>query len=420
MSKFDLPTQFEINRIEIDGIDVIGLFFSLSLYENIYSPTITGSIQLVDTDAANFIEKNDIEGIEEIEVEFTNYLKETLTFKGFLNGLTNRTIKGQKIMYNFDFHSETMRKNEEEFVNKRFNNVSPQEIAQEMTQKIGGREDRFVSQGRPLNFLGSRKRPTEVMKYVLTHGVTNTSSATDSGSSQSETSEGTTGFLWWQTLDGYRFSSVDDLLSGSVGEQHGPFTRQLQNHSVPLDESMSSLIDLDFKKMGDYQSKLRSGAFKNTFITMDIDKGLYKEITYDDDHNMSEKQKKAAPKKSTRYMWRAFSNERHEQSCTKANDDQWDQSKLFLSQNTVRQNTFNDQNGTLTLPPRLNIRAGDKVEIKVKKVKSEKEGGYDKKHSGHYVVNQVGHHFFSDGRSYTKLSTIRSTIQQDDATSDKT
>ena len=54
---------------------------------------------------------------------------------------------------------------------------------------------------------------------------------------------------------------------------------------------MDSVISYDFKVMGDMQTKLRSGAFKSTVISFDIDKGHYKEYTYENTEGMTEKQK---------------------------------------------------------------------------------------------------------------------------------
>ena len=101
-SNFSLSTQFRIDKIEIDGLDVIGLFQNISIYENIYSPVITGSIVLLDTDSADFITNNDIEGNEEISFEFSNAEDEQLTFTGVLNGLRNKAIKNQRTVYTFE------------------------------------------------------------------------------------------------------------------------------------------------------------------------------------------------------------------------------------------------------------------------------------------------------------------------------
>ena len=413
-NNFSLSSQYEVGTVTIDGKDVVGLYQMISVFENISSPVITGSIVLLDTDGSDFIYKNEIEGSEEIELEFTNAKGEAMEFKGILNGLRNKTSDMNKTAYTFDFTSEQVRTNEESFVVKRFKE-SPKEIIEEMIEKLGGEVDKVDGEGLPMNFLGSRKRPTDIIKYVITHGVSKEgkSSATAKGKAQEEKSKGTTGFLCWQTLGGYRFNSVDNILKGEGGEDIGEFTYKLQNKGEATDDTMNSIFSYDFKQIGDIQTKMRSGAFRNVNVSFDIDKGLYKEYTYDDDTNMTDKQKEAVTK-PTRYMFKAYNNEVFENGCTKAQENKWDQSRRYLPQNTVRQNTFADQFGNFTLPPRFDIKAGDTFTAKIPKVESENGGGYNEKHSGKYVISQVGHHFMNDGRAYTKVQTVRSTIQQDE------
>ena len=190
-----------------------------------------------------------------------------------------------------------------------------------------------------------------------------------------------------------------------------------------MDKTMKGIIDYSFSEIGDYQSKLRSGAFKNRVITFDMDKGLYKEFTYEPKVDfIGTKKQLEEIEFPTRTMWKPYTNERFQQSCEKAKENQWDQSKQYLAQNAARQNTFNDQTGSMVLPPQYTFRAGDTIQVKIGKVKSEigTEGGYDKKHSGRYLIRQVGHHITTDGRAYTKISTVRSTVQQNDDTSEKT
>ena len=419
-NNFSLSTQYEVGSVTIDGNDVVGLFQMISIYENISSPVITGSIVLLDTDSSDFIYKYEIEGNEEIELSFTNALDEQMDFKGVLNGLRNKTSDMQKTMYTFDFTSEQVRKNEQTFVVKRFKE-SPKDIVSEMIQKLGGEEDKVEGDGLPMNFLGSRKRPTDIIKYVVTHGVSTEgkSSATDKGKSQEEETKGTTGFRCWQTLSGYRFNSVDNILKGTAGEDVGEMTYRVQNTNEDMETSMKSIFEYDFKTIGDTQSKMRAGAFKNVTISFDMDKGLYKEYEYSDEKNMTEKQKKAAAEFPTRYLWKPYVNEAFEDTCQKAKSNHWDQSRQYLAQNTVRQNTFADQFGNFTLPPRFDIKAGDYFEAKIPKVEGEKSGGYNEKHSGRYIISQVGHHFLNDGKAYTKIQTVRSTIQQDEYSSEK-
>jgi hypothetical protein len=412
------PSQYSIDKLTIKGKDVTGLFVGLSLYENIYIPAITGAITLYETDGAEFLEKEGIEFTEEIEIEFKNALDEQFKFKGNLNGLKNEATKESKKMYSIDFGSKYVRKNEESFVTKRFKNMNPEQIVKEVLEKKLGVEGvELKGKGIPMEYLGSRKKPFDVIKYVMTHGVSQDGKPdATNGSGKTGKTKGTTGFLCWETMDGFRFTSIDQLLKGEGGEKHEGYKKQLNNRSLDMETTMKTIPDYEFPRIGDTQSKMRSGCFRNVNVTLDMDKGEYVEYTYEDDENMTDNQKEVV-KKPTRYLCRVITNERHKNDCEKAKPDTGDQSRKYLAQNVVRQNTFDDQLGEFTLFPQFKMRAGDTMEVKIGKVKSEKEGGYDKKHSGNYVIKGIGHHFTADGHAYTRVSTIRSTTQQDDKSS---
>jgi hypothetical protein len=417
-STFSNPTQFEITEITIDGQDITGIFFALSIYEDIYRPCVTGSVTIADSDGAKFIEEQRIEFIEPIEFSFKSAAGEVLQFKGVLNSLKNEYVDGSMKFYVIDFTSESVRKNEETFIVKSYKNSLPQDIVREMVDKVGGQLETQAS-GKQMNYIGSRRRPMDVIKYVLTHGLSQKTEATENEETKDEEAKGTTGFLCWETLDGFRFETIDDVVSGEVGTERKDFQTRLVNRSLDMDTAMKSIVQAEFKQIGDFQTKLRSGAFGATNISFDMDTGQYKEYKYYNDANMTEKQKKILPEGSvTRFFMKPIDNQKFDNTCEKAQPLTGDQSRGYLNQNAGRQNTFSDQTGHFTLYPQFTFRAGDPFECKIAKVKDEKsEGGYDKKHSGRYILQAVAHHIFADGRAYTRVKTIRSTIQQDDDTS---
>ena len=428
-SNFGDPTQYEISRITIDGIDITGIMFAISIYEDIYRPCITGNIVIQDSDGAtpegSFIERPMADGmpiqfIEEIDLEFKSGKGEIMQFKGVLNGLRNEDIQGSIRFYTIDFTSESVRKNEQTFVVKSYRDSKPEEIVKEMIEKLGG-DLETTARGKQMQYLGSRKRPVDVIKYVLTHGLTQDTSATEDKDEKKEEAKGTTGFLCWETLDGFNFEEINKIMKGEYGERHTDYKMILANRSLSLEESMNSIVHAEFKQIGDFQTKMRSGAFGGVNISFDMDKGLYKEYEYYNEENMTEKQKKAFPKGTfSRYFNRVIDNQKFSQECTKAQPITGDQSRAYLQQNAGMQNTFSDQTGEFTLYPQFKFRAGDSFECKVNKIKDSEgraDGGPDKKHSGRYVIQQVAHHFFQDGRAYTKIKTIRSTTQVEDSNS---
>jgi hypothetical protein len=86
MSQADQPLQFQIKSITVDGRDIKGLLVELDYYESIYIPASGGSLTIMDSSHAGFIEENQIEFIEDFEFNFTNAEGESIQFKGILNG----------------------------------------------------------------------------------------------------------------------------------------------------------------------------------------------------------------------------------------------------------------------------------------------------------------------------------------------
>ena len=146
MSKFELPTEFECKSLKIDGNDVRGLFQTLAVFENIYTPLVTGSVTLLETDSAKFIEKYKIEGNEKFECEFETG-KDSYKFDGYLNGLRNKANNMQFTTYTFDFTTEEVRKNEQEFITKAYKEKNPKDIVQDMIDKMGGKQDKVQGSG---------------------------------------------------------------------------------------------------------------------------------------------------------------------------------------------------------------------------------------------------------------------------------
>ena len=422
-SYFSDPSQFQNVRIAIDGKDIRGLFLSISIFEDIYRPCVTGNITITDADGAtdqgSFIEKFNLEFIEPISLQFKNANGETLAFDGVLNGLRNEYVKSGLKYYCVDFTSNAVRENEKQFVTESFRDTSPQAIVQQMIQKVGGNLA-SNAQGKNMQYLGSRRRPLDIVRYVCTHGLSQQTEATEQEDQLNEEAKGSTGFLCWETTEGYNFETIDDVLAGKSGTQHTGFKTLLANNNLSLEQLMKSIVKVDFDQIGDFQTKLRSGAFGGINISFDMDTGVYKEYTFYNDDNMTEKQKQYFGSNGTvsRFFMKPVDNQKFSNDCQKAQPLTGDQSRGYINQNAGRQNTFSDQTGHFTLYPSFSIKAGDTFECKVNKIKGERaQGDPDKKHSGRYVVQAVGHHFFADGKAYTKLKTIRSTIQQDEPTS---
>jgi len=418
MSNFGFPTQYRMKELMIDGEDISALFANLEIFENIFIPAVSGSVTFLDLDGAGFVEEYEIEFNEPFSFSIEAGTGDEIKFDGVLNGLNNEVTQNGKKLYTVDFTTIEMRINEKTFVSEKIES-SPDQIASDMIEKIGGTMNSSGAQGEPMIFNASRWKPFKVINYALQNGCSGNSSATkkEDGKPTDEKADGTTGFLCWQTISDnnqYRFCSVDELLDGAF-DTHEDYQVQLMNRSQPMDEVKKCIIDYDFNEMGDIQTKMKSGAFHSLNISFDMDTGEYKEYIYDgrEGDTMTEKQKDIVDS-FTRILFKPFQNDKFAKDCKAADPDTGDQSRKSLAQNNARQNTFNDQTGHLTLYPNYQIKAGDVIDIKINKIKSgDGEGGHNQKHSGKYVIKQVAHFFQADNKSYTRLTTLRATQEVD-------
>ena len=373
-----------------------------------------------DEDLYDLVEEKRNELMEPITLKVKAENGERVECEGVLNGLRNETVIVAIKTYCIDFTSKSVRKNEQTYMTGPFKETNPEEIVKKMVEKLGG-QLKTNARGKQMNYISSRKRPVDIIKYVLTHGLTQETQATQNEDSKEEEAKGTTGFLCWETIKGFKFESIKDVLGGKAGEQHSDYKTRLVNKSLGMDDLMKSIVQIEFKQIGDFQTKLRSGAFGSKNISFDMDTGEYKEYIYYNRDNMTEKQKEALPEgEITRFFMKPISNQKCTNGCPIAQPLTGDQSRGYLNQNSGGQNTFSDQTGHMTLYPQFQFSAGDVLDCQISKVKDEKsDGGYDKKHSGKYVLQAVAHHFFNEGKAYTKVKTIRSTTQQDEVSAAK-
>ena len=406
------PTQFSIGDITIEGKSVVGLFESIEIFENIGLAGVTGSITLIDTDGAegeeSFFEANDIQFCEPIEFTFTNALDETLEFKGKLNNLRGEVYQTPRRIYTIDFVSEAVHKNEMIFVHKKFKDQSPNTIITEMVDLLESSVT-TKTDGDNMTFLGSNRKPFQIAKYVVNHAVTPESEVTNDEENPEQKASGGCGFLFWETVEEFRFCPIDELLKDETGAftEWPGFITTLSNTNDPVEETMKHIMESEFPRISDYHAKLRSGQLKSTHVSYDMNTGQYRKVSSEGDKTASKKLLDCCDG-PTRTMLTLKNNEKQSNECEKTEEGKDDQSENSLTQTIAKQNSFNHAVGRLTLAPHFEMRAGDVIDIQINKTNSKDcIGKSDEKKSGKYVLKQVSHHIFSKGDAYTKVSIVR-------------
>ena len=391
---------------------------SIDYYEDIFSPTIT--LKMVITNTGNTVNGKGIyqglplRGGERVSIR----IKDKLDFSDrnqyfYVSSITNVISDNQSESFVLNLCSREAITNETARVPVKFPTSSPISVSAEKIIKDYLRTPKTVEVDKTMNkygFIGNMRKPFTVLTWLASKGVPEVEGT------------GTAGYCFFETQSGYKFKSLDKLISQEKKETY----------------NATDIVNPD-KKAQDYQiikyvtnknqnmlEKLRLGAYSSfrayfnplNFAFTGPDKGKFRISDYvDSSRNLGGKIElpKFAddPDKSigdvpTRIMTGIVDLGTVEVGVsTEKNADALE----FQSQSLMRYNTLFTQTLTITVACNTDLEAGNVIECLFPATTTQKEKEYDQEQSGLYMIKELCHHFDSAG-SYTSAKLVRDTFGQ--------
>jgi len=263
----------------------------------------------------------------------------------------------------------------------------------------------------PYGFLGNLRKPFTVLTWLASKSVPGEVSGKDA----------TAGYLFFETIDGYNFKSIDSLIAGEPAE----------GEYVYSEVAITEMPDNDFKilkystnKNQDLLSNLQRGAYCShriffnplTFTYTNPEKGLFKKEDYaGKTENMgkditlpsigedSDKTLGDIPSRNITAVMDIGTLEKNASM-----KDNADPTKIF-SQAMMRYNTTLTQTMSVTIPSNTNLKAGNLIKCQFPSISRDKNGKPDEEQSGLYMIKELCHFFDANG-SYTSMKLLRDTF----------
>jgi len=416
-------------------IDLIGGAILFEYYEDIFSPTITAKIKVIDN--GNVISPEDNQDGDKQSIYNGLPLRggERLSLKIAGNSSTNPGLDFSKKVDDYfyvssitDVISETNREtftlhlisreaitNETVRLSKKYPTSlkisdSVEKILKDSlkTNKIGTIDQSSNKYG----FIGNLRKPFTVLVWLASKAVPQSSG------------DGTAGFLFYQTQDGFQFRSLDELLL-----QKPKATYTYTEASESYDEN-DQKVNNDFKILNYYTDKnqnliekLRLGTYASHrmfFNPLDFsfskpEEGLFKKDDYiGKTKNLGGKLKlpplsqgsdQSLGDVPTRIITAVLDiGTMEKDASTSVNSDP----RLYQSQALMRYNTLFTQSVNIVVPSNTNLRAGDIIECNFPKITQSNAKEFDREQSGLYMIKELCHHFDVEN-SYTSMKLIRDT-----------
>ena len=390
----------------------------LTYFESILQDSIKAS--LVFSDAGNAIDgKSVIEGLplvgtEDFKLEMKDNNDEKLKVDMVVNSMTPLYEDGSKNVINLNLVSEEFLRNEmgESRLRSRFNGNISDNIEKIFKDRLKTKKPLDIERtSNDYNFLGNGRKPY----YIL--NILSKQSIPEGGE------DGSAGFLFFETADGYQFKSIDKLFDKQQKKSY------IFNNSTDAKEGIPAgydgkILQHQADSSINVQSKMNMGAYKTKLVMFDPYNCKYVVDEKTADEAVDKKKVKLAgkglpvfnekfktpTKDFTRTTFMMIDSGTLPSGATEEQikENQKDNFKAAqtLNQAIRRYNQLFSSMMQITIAGDFSLHAGDVIFVDIFSVKGEKDDTVNKESGGLYIIADLCHYVDSAG-TYTKLNLAR-------------
>ena len=390
----------------------------LTYFESILQDSIKASI--IFSDAGNAIEGKSVSeglplvGTEDFKLEMKDNNNEKLKVNMVVNSMTPLYEDGSKNVINLNLVSEEYLRNEmgESRCRARFNGNISDNIEKIFKDRLKTKKPLDIERtSNDYNFLGNGRKPY----YIL--NILSKQSIPEGGE------DGSAGFLFFETADGYQFKSIDKLFDKQQKKSY------VFNNSTDAKDGIPAgydgkILQHQADSSINVQSKMNMGAYKTKLVMFDPYNCKYVVDEKTADEAVEKKKVKLAgkglpvfnekfktpTKDFTRTTFMMIDSGTLPSGATEdqIKENQKDNFKAAqtLNQAIRRYNQLFSSMMQITIAGDFSLHAGDVIFVDIFSVKGEKDDTVNKESGGLYIITDLCHYVDSAG-TYTKLNLAR-------------
>ena len=360
---------------------------SITYFESVKSPSISLTLSFIDVDGV--ISREGITGGEylDLNIKVPDYDNFTITpDKHFmmLNSVKDVKTTSKSQIATLEFVSVEAIINETARVSRRFTGNISQIVKELLKDKKGIQTDKNLESDQSFNkysFVGNLKRPFDTIQWLCPKAA-------------SDDKEG--GFLFYETLDGYYFKSIKNLLEAEPQVYKRPET-PIESDGTPVDDFR--IIENNLDSSNDIGMNCRMGMYANKTIFVDIETGTTKTV----DFKISELGLSKPPKlpagledAPTRLMLRILDAGALQKGAKKEEVEKESELAIYQNKSYARTNLLFSQTLSISIPFNPDLRAGEMIQVELPVSKGDKEtqttGRLDDNDiSGKYLISELKH-----------------------------
>ena len=429
--------EFDIKKCLVhsnDGTtksDIGVLITDLYYFEDLLSPTLKVDILFGDTGTVkeggifkNAVDALQMVGTEQVDLELIDPNDQKIKVTLYTDAIVPIAKENRKSLVSVTLGSKESIMNYKTTVNYRLDGRISDHITRILTEtlKVDGKKKLDIEQtSNNLNHIGNNMRPFATILQLARKGIPQTSNA-----------EGNTaGFFFFETSEGYKFKSVEGLLS-PVGKDYKSLvhneTPDGRGSTVPPEYGGKILEYNVTTPSGSVQSKLQIGTYATRTIMFDPFNCYYEVINPNVLGGMGaesnlQKAGKNLPKYNKEFNQEGINQDYSrtqymlidtgtlptggtQEQIGKSEEKNFDP-KNILNQSVMRYNQFFSTKVEITITGDFSLHAGDYIFVDAPETSTKDTKIMDKQFGGFYVIAKLCHYISLRSGGYTKLTLCR-------------
>ena len=400
---------YEVLTISKDGKEhpLQGKTVNFNYYESLYSPVVSGNLTYVDAGGSVEDKKENLTSIkdglpitalEDLKVKIqTSFGTLDFTrdpFKVTSSPIMHQESNRQTVLLTFVNEKEL--RNSEVPVFDRYVGRISDSIRKILQQKLQISNDKIDIEPtkNSYGFVGKGRGALNIILDLCRRSVP---------------VKGDAGYFFYQTQDGFKYKSIDSLLSQEPKQKY-LYYGALRSNVENSDNDFNILLAPKVKKDQDITKALKDGTYVNRNIFFNPQTFEHSEVVFSVDKDGVKKTLGGDLPIKTDEL-KSFVKTNHHildiGSFEVQNQDPNNDPREWQATSTMRYNLLHSIVMEIQIPCNTELMAGDIIEIEIESIKEDMvQSPSDEQQSGKYLIMHLCHHFDSL-RSFTSLTLVR-------------
>jgi hypothetical protein len=372
-------------------LNITGLIGTLTLFEDIFSPTMSGTVNIED--GIDLIATMPMIGQEKLRLKLkTPTLSVAIEKEFYVYKLFNRTAKKRVQYYTLGFCSDELIVSQNTKISKHFSGKISDTVAKIFTEERALNSDKLIYIDETQNsysFISAYWTPIETINWLAKRAINKS---------------GVPNYLFFETNQSFEFTSVDMLIKGNPVRNYvfsDADANTVYGESGNFDKKYEIVQSIDTQVTFDYLRNISNGMYASRLTTFDVTSKAVNVTNFDyiDDFDNSGHLDQFPLTTNTlarRKVASLYFLEKN--SYLHGKFEPQNQSKYFLQHNSLLAQ-LSAFKLNLTVPGRTDIKAGNTIKLKLPKYSEltkneinsdDAESSY---YTGKYLVTAIKHQF---------------------------